>query len=79
MIATIIKEINIYQYNDMSSRNFFISEELKEAKEEIEDLKYELDEKDTIIERLLVSFKKRLDMIKASDIRRQPKNYMKMM
>lgn len=41
-----------YQYNDMSSRNFFISEELKEAKEEIEDLKYELDEKDTIIERL---------------------------
>lgn len=41
-----------YQYNDMSSRNFFISEELKEAKEEIEDLKYELDEKDTIIARL---------------------------
>lgn len=41
-----------YQYNDMSFRNFFISEELKEAKEEIEDLKYELDEKDTIIERL---------------------------
>lgn len=41
-----------YQYNDMSSRNFFISEELKEAKKEIEDLKYELDEKDTIIERL---------------------------
>ena len=41
-----------YQYNDISSRNFFISEELKEAKEEIEDLKYELDEKDTIIERL---------------------------
>ena len=41
-----------YQYNDMSSRNFFISEELKEAKEEIEDLKYKLDEKDTIIERL---------------------------
>lgn len=41
-----------YQYNDMSSRNFFISEELKEAKEEIEDLKYELDERDTIIERL---------------------------
>ena len=41
-----------YQYNDMSSRNFFISEELKEAKEKIEDLEYELDEKDSIIERL---------------------------
>ena len=41
-----------YQYNDMFSRNFSLLEDLNKAKEEIEDLKYELDEKDTIIERL---------------------------
>lgn len=41
-----------YQYNNMFSQNFSLSEELKEAKEEIEDLKYELNEKNTIIKRL---------------------------
>ena len=50
-INTLINKAE-YQYNNLFSENFSLSEDLMEAKEKIEDLEYELDEKDIIIERL---------------------------